>query len=117
MKWVASSMHKYREQKLIILSPIMNSIISGDQPGDMKDTVIDTFNDWLEIEEPMLDMDNITTPKQITKYKSVVKKFINDLRLLGKIDDFWAFQIANILNIEYLPRKKSIWSYFLSFLK
>ena len=108
---IARSMRNYREHKRFVVSPIIQAIASGAQPSGMNAIVIDTFNEWLEMEDPMLPIQSLSTKKHIADYRIHLHKFITDLRTFGKIDDFWAFQISNILNVEYLPRKNSIWSW------
>ena len=115
IQWVAKTMSRARNEKLAIFSPLLQNIhTSGKKPADVTEIVIDTFNDWLEIEDPMgtLTLNDLhsSSRQMVLKFKNLLKQFIDDLRMLGKMDDFWAFQIANILSAEYLPRKKSFWS-------
>jgi hypothetical protein len=109
------SRHKALKERL--LSPIVvpirqaapNNVVSF--LSNMKPILLDTFGDWLEVEDPMISLDDLTTPKKVARYKDALKRFIKDLQTVEKkIDDLCAFQIAHILNLEYLPSKKSIWS-------
>lgn len=116
---VARSMSRHKAQKERLLSPIWVPIRQA-APNDvvsiltnMKPILLDTFGDWLEVEDPMgtVSLDDLTTPKKVARYKDALKRFIKDLQTVEKkIDDLCAFQIAHILNLEYLPSKKSIWS-------